>query len=199
MGAVAHESEVWARDRKMAGQQNAGPSGLAVDQACQQALALSDAGATQRESLGLLVHAAEVAAGGDVVASILVLDGDGLLRNGASPNLPDDYLRAIDRLKPDPGVGTCAAAAATGAIVLTPDFQADEKWAELRHLPLALGFVGAWSMPIKTRDGRVLGTFGTYYRERRQPDADERARIAQLAAAAATVLSRPRDAASSPA
>lgn len=163
-----------------------------VGEACQRALALSDAGASERESLGVLVRAAERGADGDVVASILVLDGDGLLRNGASPNLPDDYLKAIDRLKPDPSVGTCAAAAATGAIVLTPDFQADEKWAELRHLPLSLGFVGAWSMPIKGRDGRVLGTFGTYYRERREPGEAERARIAQLAGAAATVLSRSR-------
>jgi hypothetical protein len=101
-----------------------------------------------------------------------VLDADGLLRNGASPNLPRDYLDAIDRLKPDPMVGTCAAAAATGAVVVTPDFLADGKWAELRHLPLALGFVGAWSMPIKSpRDGRVIGTFGTYYRDVRQPRA----------------------------
>jgi hypothetical protein len=37
----------------------------------------------------------------------LILDENGLLRNGASPNLPQDYLRAIDRLKPDANVGTC--------------------------------------------------------------------------------------------
>jgi hypothetical protein len=38
-----------------------------------------------------------------------------------------------------------------------------------RHLPLAIGYVGAWSMPIKAPDGEVLGTFGTYFRERRTP------------------------------
>lgn len=73
----------------------------------------------------------------------LVLDEEGLLRNAASPDLPLDYLNAIDRLKPDAKVGTCAAAAATGCVVITPDFRADDKWAELRHLPLSLGFVGA--------------------------------------------------------
>ena len=86
-----------------------------------------------------------------------VIDEEGLLRNGASPNLPRDYLNAIDRLKPDAGLGTCAAAAATGMMVVTPSFLADDKWAELRHLPLALGFAGAWSMPIKSEDGTVLG------------------------------------------
>ena len=146
-------------------------------------------GAPRREILTHLATAGEIAAGPGSVVSILVLDDDGLLRNGASPNLPADYLDAIDRLKPHPNLGTCAAAAATGEIVLTPDFQADSKWAELRHLPLALGFAGAWSMPIKSSEGRVLGTFGTYYRDRREPTSAEREAVHSLAAAAAQALS----------
>jgi hypothetical protein len=38
------------------------------------------------------VRAGEVLSGPDASVSILVLDEDGLLRNGASPNLPSDYL-----------------------------------------------------------------------------------------------------------
>jgi hypothetical protein len=38
---------------------------------------------------------------GSAVCSVLLLDDEGLLRNGASPGLPADYLAAIDRLKPD--------------------------------------------------------------------------------------------------
>jgi len=114
----------------------------------------------------------------------------GLLRNGASPNLPADYLDAIDRLKPNPKLGTCAAAAATGAVVVTPDFQADDKWAELRHLPMALGYVGAWSMPIKSPQGKVLGTFGTYFRKRRLPTQDERWYVERLANTAARVIAQ---------
>jgi GAF domain-containing protein len=160
-----------------------------VEEACARARHLTDAHAPRAEILGCLVRAAETVAGPRAVSSILVLDEDGLLRNGASPNLPRDYLDAIDGLKPDPRVGTCAAAAATGSVVLTPDFLADGKWAELRHLPLALGFVGAWSMPIKsTRDGRVIGTFGTYYRDVRQPTARELAAVDALAGAAARAL-----------
>ena len=66
-------------------------------------------------------------------------------------------------------------------MVVTPDFCADSKWAELRHLPMALGFVGAWSHPIKAADGRVIGTFGTYFRERREPRPDEREAVRALA------------------
>jgi GAF domain-containing protein len=159
-----------------------------VAEACHRAQRMMKAGSPCREVLTYLVTAAEVVAGGRSVASILVLDQDGLLRNGASPNLPADYLNAIDRLKPSPAVGTCSAAAATGSIVLTPDFRADAKWAELRHLPLALGFVGAWSMPIKSADGVVLGTFGTYYRQVREPTRDEFAAVGDLAAVAARAL-----------
>ena len=145
-------------------------------------------GATRLDVLTYLARAAESVAGADSTVSILVLDDEGLLRNGASPDLPDDYLAAIDGLKPDPGVGTCAAAAATGTIVVTPDFFADDKWAELRHLPLALGYLGAWSFPIKSTDGRVLGTFGTYYRNSRSPTPDEQHAVERLAASAAMAL-----------
>jgi GAF domain-containing protein len=140
------------------------------------------------QMLAHLAAAAETLAGDGSAASILVLDQAGLLRNGASPNLPSDYLQAIDRLKPDPAVGTCAAAAATGLVVITPDFCADDKWAELRHLPMALGFRGAWSMPIKSPLGQVLGTFGTYYRDNRSPTPREREGVERLASTAALVL-----------
>jgi hypothetical protein len=170
------------------GSDSRGPGSDFARRASEQARELLKAGAPRLEILTRLVTAGEVVAGPGAVVSILVLDQDGLLRNGASPNLPADYLDAIDRLKPDARVGTCAAAAATGAVVITPDFCADDKWAELRHLPQSLGFVGAWSMPIKTADGTVLGTFGTYYRDRRTPTPEEVRDVACLAAAAALVL-----------
>src|SRR5262245_22066470 len=162
-----------------------------IEQAVMDAQRMIDARAPRGQILTRLIAAAEHFSGNGAVSSVLVLDARGLLRNGASPNLPPDYLRAIDGLKPDPAVGTCAAAAATGYAVVTPSFLADDKWAELRHLPLAIGFAGAWSLPIKSpADGRVLGTFGTYYRDVRRPTAGEIAAVEALAAAAAGVLER---------
>jgi GAF domain-containing protein len=149
-------------------------------------------GISRQEILSFLVTAAEEVSGPDTVSSILLLDKKGLLRNGASPRLPADYLKAIDGLRPNPNLGTCAAAAATGRPVVTPSFYADDKWAELRHLPSSLGFVGAWSMPIKTKDDKVLGTFGTYFREQREPSAEEMKGVALLASAAAVVVAKNR-------
>jgi GAF domain-containing protein len=159
-----------------------------VELTVQDAMQMLNNGIPKQKILGSLVAAAEKIAGNGAVSSILVLDKEGLLRNAASPQLPFDYLSAIDGLKPHPKVGTCAAAAATGKMIITLDFKADDKWAELRHLPMALGFTGAWSMPIKTADGKVLGTFGTYYREKRAPSQFEINGIQQLADVAARIL-----------
>ena len=162
-----------------------------VAEACLHAERMIEDNAPRHEVLACLVTAAEHVAGPRSASSVLVLDDAGLLRNGASPNLPRDYLNAIDGLKPHPTVGTCAVAAATGTAVFTPSFLSDEKWAELRHLPLALGYVGAWSLPIKAPvDGRVLGTFGTSFRDERQPTELERAAVHTLARTAAHALER---------
>ena len=159
-----------------------------IDSAVNDATKMLSDGVATHKILTYLVRSAEKIIGENSVSSILVLDKDGLLRNGASPRLPYDYLTAIDGLKPSPNVGTCAAAAATGSIVITPDFYADNKWAELRHLPLALGFFSAWSVPIKTREGKVLGTFGTYFREKRSPLQTDIEAVSSLAEVAAEAL-----------
>lgn len=165
------------------------PGAYAIAQhAVQKAAKMLKEGELPHKILTCLVEAAEQMAGPGSVSSILVLDKDGLLRNGCSPHLPYDYLTAIDGLKPKPLLGTCASAAATGSVVITKDFKSDDKWAELRHLPLALGFVGAWSMPIKTAEGKVLGTFGTYFRVQRAPSAEEISGVQLLAGTAAQAL-----------
>lgn len=160
-----------------------------VERAVRDAMEMLEKKVPQHKILASLVTAAEKLAGEGAVSSILLLDKDGLLRNGASPQLPHDYLNAIDGLRPHPNVGTCAAAAATGSMVITVDFLADDKWAELRHLPTALGFAGAWSMPIINNAGKVLGTFGTYFREKREPTRAEITAIKLLAETAARVVS----------
>ena len=159
-----------------------------ITAASEEALEMLEKGTPRHKILAHLVNTAETISGKNAVSSILVLDKDGFLRNGSSPRLPYDYLTAIDGLRPNPNLGTCCAAAATGKVVITSDFRDDNKWAELRHLPLSLGFVCAWSMPIKNEQGSVLGTFGTYFREKRNPSDEEIEAINLLANTAAKVL-----------
>jgi hypothetical protein len=118
---------------------------MLVDRASDHAHSMLAAGAPKREILTRLATAGEILAGPGTAVSILVIDEHGLLRNGASPNLPADYLDAIDRLRPDASVGTCAAAAATGFAIETPDFRADDKWLRRRveHADQGAGRRGA--------------------------------------------------------
>ena len=55
---------------------------------------------------------------------------------------------------------------------------------------MSLGFKGAWSMPITGSEGRVLGTFGTYFSKKRVPSKVEIEGVRILAKAAALVLER---------
>jgi PAS domain S-box-containing protein len=153
-----------------------------------QSLEMLVGGAPLDAVLTYLAQVVERQSEGRAVASILLLDEQGRLYNGASPGLPDDYINAIDGIEADPEVGTCSAAAARGTVVITPDIAADPRWRGLEHLPLGLGFRAAWSMPILARDGRVLGTFGTYFRERREPEALERQVVEVLARTAALAI-----------
>jgi signal transduction histidine kinase len=157
-----------------------------------QSLELVVSGAPLATVLSHLVETVERESGGDTVASIMLLDECHRLRNGAAPSLPDHYLLAIDGLPASPSLGTCCAAAALGEPVITPDFSTSPSWNGISHLPLGIGFRGAWSMPIKSRDRSVLGTFGTYFREAREPTDGERAVVEVLVRTAAIAIERDR-------
>ena len=172
---------------------NAHASPQARTLAARRALAedLIAGGAPLADVLTLLCHIVEAEARSLVHAAILLVDHDqACLRTGAAPGLPGRYNDAVDGIGIAPDVGTCAAAAALGQVVETPDIASDPAWNGLAHLPLGLGLVAAWSMPITGRDGRVLGTFGTYFSETRPPTSHERELVAKLVPIAATAIER---------
>lgn len=154
----------------------------------EQSLMMASHGEKKVNILTYLAIESEKLLGSGCVVSILLIDHNGLLRNGASPNLPSDFLNAIDGIQPDPSVGTCAAAAATGEIVMTENFLADDKWSELKHLPLSIGYAGAWSVPIKNKENFVLGTMGVYETSAKLPHANDVSGIELLTKAAAHIL-----------
>jgi PAS domain S-box-containing protein len=157
-----------------------------------QALEMVVGGSPLAEVLKYLAGIVESQSSGSSAASILLLDEQGRLHNGASPSLSEDYVQAIEGLRADKSVGTCSAAAATGDTIVTPDIAADPKWQDLKQFPLGLGLQAAWSLPIVAADNRVLGTFGTYFREKREPTKFERQTVEILAKTAALAIERKR-------
>ncbi|MGE8617253.1 MAG: EAL and GGDEF domain-containing protein [Achromobacter spanius] len=106
----------------------------------------------------------------EVAATVLRVDDTGHLRPLASPSMPEAYSNALDGVKIGPQVGACGTSAFLGRPVIVPDIATDPLWDDYRHLPLPDDIKACWSSPIKSSDGRVIGTFGFYFRERRLPD-----------------------------
>ena len=110
----------------------------------------------------------------DILASILLLDPDGLhLRDGAAPSLPASYRQAIDGVAIGPAVGSCGTAAYRREQVVVSDIASDPLWDEYRDLALGAGLRACWSTPVLATDDALLGTFAMYYREPRLPDAHD--------------------------
>jgi PAS domain S-box-containing protein len=145
------------------------------------------------EVLAALCRIVEDGSGRSVRADILLVDDEGTkLRTGAAPSLPAAYNAAIDGVEISPDIGTCSAAAARRETVVTQDIESDPSWSAFKHLPLELGLVAVWSMPIISSEQRLLGTFGTYFTENREPRPYERRLVEVLSRTAALAIERER-------
>ena len=100
----------------------------------------------------------------DVIATVLRVDLEGRIRPLAAPSLPESYTQALNGMAIGPLAGSCGTAAYRGEEVVVTDIATDPLWADYQALILPLGFKGCWSTPIKSRNGKVVGTFAFYYR-----------------------------------
>src|SRR5467141_2896410 len=121
-------------------------------------------------SVALLIEAHTEGA----VCSIFLLDEDGQhLRYAAAPQMPDEYRVATDGVCIGPQVGSCGAAAYLRQPVFISDVRSHPHFANFKDLIVRTGMRASWSSPIMSHDGRVLGTFGMFYREVREPSPAE--------------------------
>ena len=109
------------------------------------------------------------------LCSILTVDTEGFVHPLAAPSLPPSYSALLDGLAVGPRAGSCGTAAYRGRPVEVTDIENDPLWSDYKALAVPLGLLACWSSPIRARDGRIVGTFAFYYRERRGPaDAERR-------------------------
>src|SRR5881227_123094 len=104
------------------------------------------------------------------LASVLLLNADGVhLDVAAGPNLPKEWTRQMELMPIGPCAGSCGTAAYRGSAVIVSDIATDPLWEVPEHRAAALshGLRSSWSNPILSSQGKVLGTFCMYYRERR--------------------------------
>ncbi|QNB06117.1 EAL domain-containing protein [Herbaspirillum frisingense] len=107
----------------------------------------------------------------EVIASVARVDDSERLYILAGPSLPTSYTRAIDGILIGPTAGSCGSAAYAGESVVADDIATDEHWVSCKEVALEHGLQASWSTPIESADGKVIGTFGFYYRQPRRPSA----------------------------
>ncbi len=143
--------------------------------------------------LDMLLRTIEELSTTGVLTSILLLDKDGLhLRHAAAPSLPENYTKANrwHHYFPGPCAGSCGTAAYRREAVYVSDIAHDPLWADYKVLALSHGLQACWSTPILSPDGKVLGTFATYYREPRSPGEHDKHLIDLVTHTAAIAIER---------
>jgi formate hydrogenlyase transcriptional activator len=149
------------------------PAQMLPGDAVLDALKMMLLGAPLNEVLTTITRLIEAHSEG-MLCSIFLVDEDGLhLRYGVAENLPQTYRAATDGICIGPNVGSCGAAAYLRQPVFVADILSDPKWMKFKDSAVAAGLRAAWSSPILSHDGKVLGTFDMYYREVRHPGTDE--------------------------
>ncbi len=108
-----------------------------------------------------------------VASMVCLMEPDGKeLVPGAGPHIPAALTAAITPWPIGPNRGSCGTAAFTKQRVIIPDISDDPRWPdEARDLALNHGFCAAWSEPLISKDGEVLGTFCLSYAEPRIPNS----------------------------
>ena len=111
----------------------------------------------------------------ELKCSILLADlRKGTLHVGAGPSLPADYNAKVEGLGIRYGNGSCGTAAATGQTVVVTDVHNDMLWINFQELVEPYDWLQAcWSTPFFGTNRHLLGTFGVYSAERREPTAEE--------------------------
>jgi formate hydrogenlyase transcriptional activator len=102
---------------------------------------------------------------------VCLLDGDGkCLLPVAGPHVPPSFQRAITPWPVGPNRGSCGIAASTKTRVIIPDVANDARWPDdARSAALDHGVCSAWSEPLISKAGEVLGTFCISYSKPRTP------------------------------
>lgn len=127
-----------------------------------------------------------------VRCTILLVEGPAL-RHGAAPGMPEAFTEAIDGEHWGPDRGSCGTTAYTGRPTLVEDIATDERWVPWRELALAHGLQACWSVPVFSRDGRVIATFAAYATEPRMPDDGELELLEHASHLVSVLLEQQRD------
>ncbi|MEQ6887243.1 EAL domain-containing protein [Halomonas sp. CS7] len=128
------------------------------------------------------------------ICSIMQADDEGRwLHLVAGQRLSAAYRQAIAAVAIGADIGACGSSAHRRELVICKDLARDSRWARFIDLVESEGLRACWSYPVLSRDGRLLGTFATYYRRPAAPGSSELERIVQAVDLVALAMERAQD------
>jgi PAS domain S-box-containing protein len=113
-----------------------------------------------------------------MISSVFLADRDGqYLWPAAGRRIPDDYKQLVTPLPVAPAMGACGTAAFRKELVISPDIATDPLWSgpaeKYRTMAAHYGIRTAWSMPIVSENGHLLGTFGLHHAQSKSVGQDD--------------------------
>lgn len=105
----------------------------------------------------------------NAVASVMLLDQQGLMQVLAAPSVPPEGHEALNGLHPGPESGSCGTAVFTNQPVFVRDTFTDSRWQSLQEIAYNFNLCSCWSMPIRNTAGQSIGSFALSSFEHRSP------------------------------
>jgi len=130
----------------------------------------------------------------NAVASVMLLDEHGKLNVFAAPSIPPEGIARLNGLHPGPEAGSCGNVVYRGEPVFVGDTTRDERWKGLRDVAMDFDLRSCWSMPLRSSDRDVIGTFALTSFEHRLPSPFHRKMLEIGASIIGIVLERRRHA-----
>lgn len=104
------------------------------------------------------------------IASIMLLnEATGCLDVFVAPSVPAEGIAQLNGLRPGPGAGSCGNAVYRGEPVFVENTFLDPRWNDIRDLANNFNLCACWSMPIRAKGGRIVGSFALSSFEHRLP------------------------------
>ncbi len=144
-------------------------------------------GASLEASLGVLCRTAVEQEDGQLRCAFYMADAEGTRIQHVTGT---DESRCVDGFRIGPDSLACGLAIHTGKPVITADVLEDDAWRPWRALAERHDYRAAWSFPVETSAGKVIGSFAMYFRTPRQANARDHELAGVITRAAAIIIAQ---------
>lgn len=91
----------------------------------------------------------------------------------SAPSLPKAYNETVKRIVIGENAGSCGTAAFTKKPIIVSDISKNKLWIDYKDIALKHNLKSCWSLPIISKNNKVLGTFAIYSESINTPSLDD--------------------------